>query len=58
METIAIFNPTTHRHFFRKVAISRLIDNHGNQFSQAVSKDGIVARLYSNEHGESYWEKV
>ena len=54
MTKIAIINDKTGKIITRNVEISDLIDNDGNQFSQAVSKDGLIARL-RREDGEKVW---
>lgn len=55
---ITIINDKTGKSINRTVEITDLIDNNGNQFSQAVSKDGIVARLRGAGYGEKEWVKI
>ncbi len=54
-KTIKIINDKTGKSISRVVNISEMIDNAGNQFSQAVSKDGFVARLRDIGYGEKEW---
>ena len=55
MNKITIINDKTGKSITRAVEISDLIDNDGNQFSQAVSRDGLIARLRRNEFGDKEW---
>ena len=54
-KTIKIINDKTGKTISRTVEISDMIDNAGNQFSQAISKDGLVARLRDIGYGEKEW---
>lgn len=54
-KTIKIINDRTGKSITRVVNISEMIDIAGYRFSQAVSKDGLIARLRDIGYGEKEW---
>lgn len=55
MSMITILNRKTGKTIRRNVDIADYIDGDGYQYSQAVSRDGLVARCSRDEYGELYW---